>query len=141
MEISNLVALQQEPDVLYLNGVPCDLPRWASIEDRNEHIRARVEATALAGMTADELYIYFVRHGADATQSWNRQQSLFGRFLNRLIVPRPGYARISGRVLRQFYEVLGEQENEAFTASAELFLRADIVAEIATLIQPKGADR
>ncbi|WP_424939891.1 hypothetical protein [Aliiroseovarius sp. S253] len=141
MEISNLVALQQQPDVLYLNGVPSELPRWASIEDRKEHVRARVDATALAGMTAEELHVYFARHRVDATQSWNRQQSMLGRVLNRLTVSRPGYAKVSGRVLRQLYDALGVQADEVFTASAELYLRADIVGEIATLIKPKGADR
>ncbi|WP_298906271.1 hypothetical protein [uncultured Aliiroseovarius sp.] len=141
MEISNLVALQQQPDVLYLNGVPCELPRWASIEDRKDHVRACVNALTFAEMTAEELHIYFTRHSINAALTWNRQQSLIGRVLNRLTVPRPGYAKINGRVLWQVYEELGAQAGEAFAASAELYLRADIVAKIATLIQPKGADQ
>ncbi|WP_282064834.1 hypothetical protein [Aliiroseovarius marinus] len=141
MEISNLVALQRQPDIFYLNGVPSELPRWASIDDRKDHFRARVDATTLIGMSAEELHVYFTRHSVNAALSWKRQQSLVGRVLNRLTVPRPGYAKISGRVLRQVYYVMGVDAGEAFTASAELYLRADIVAEIATLIQPKGANR
>lgn len=141
MKIANLVALKEQPDVLYSNGVTSELPRWSSREDQREHFRARLEAVALAEMSIEELQAYFGRHGVEAVKTWNRSHSVFGRLLNLLTVSRPGYAKVSGRVLRQAYDLFGAQLDEGFTTSAELYLRADIVCDIATLIQSEGADR
>ena len=140
MPLFNLVELQKLPEILSEGGVPSDLPRWASLEERRDHRRARVEATAFAGMSTSELSLHFRRLGSEARDSWNRAQSTIGRIVNLLITPKPGYAKIHGGVLIQVLQSTGISTNNEITPSKEFYVRADIALAIAEHFLSGGPD-
>ncbi|GEM_PF-6989004 len=104
--------------------------RWHKLVEDNKDLRARIEPLAFSGMTIKELHLFFSRFGLFALQSWNNEQTVFGRIKNRLTVRFPGYAQVPGRVLLQVQKLSDLSSGEDKVPSTTYLLRADVALEI-----------
>jgi hypothetical protein len=126
-----LIKLQELPVILDDTGksfVP-ELHRWSDDVDRTQYQRHVGNAIAHSGLSLEELHLFFARAGGSAAQSWNAQQSFFGRLGNLLTVSNVGYAEVPGRILKQGMEMLGDDPGQAVVPTATYLVRADVALE------------
>ncbi|AKS45898.1 hypothetical protein SAMN05444287_1001 [Octadecabacter temperatus] len=131
-ELRALITLQALDAVIGPDGQGGleELSTWATPGERMEHRRGRIEAVALSGMALGEIHLFLARAAQDATQSWNREQSVFGRIHNLMTTRFPGYAQVPGRILIQVMEAIGSDVGELAAPASLYLLRADVVVDL-----------
>ncbi|MDF1668856.1 MAG: hypothetical protein P1U83_04515 [Roseovarius sp.] len=109
-DIQALTELQGSPVLIDPDGIVVldDLSTWATPAERGVHRRARINAIAFAGMSPEELHLFFAHTSQAVVKSWNAKQSFFGKIQNMVTTRNPGYVEVPGRILSQCLKVLGE---------------------------------
>ncbi|MFK7938216.1 MAG: hypothetical protein AB8B82_02470 [Roseovarius sp.] len=130
-QLKALSELQAMPVVIGPPGmayVP-ELQTWSTIAERAQHRRQTINSIAHAGMSLEELHLFFARAGLAAAHSWNNGQSFLGQIKNMMTTNNPGFAEVPGRILKQALTQLQEDPDQEVSPAATYLLRADVALD------------
>ncbi|MBR9649900.1 hypothetical protein [Thalassovita aquimarina] len=135
--LSPLDALQALPPVLDGGDGVVVVDVWGrqTLAEQRKRRRSDFERIAFQGMGLDDLLRFLDRAAGDALETWSAESKFLTKMRNRLTVPKPGYAEISGAILIPLLRLMDIEAKDVADPNTKYYLRADVAAEFGAALQ------